>query len=98
MGFMRIGNFKAQPDKVDELIRIYQNEAIPIIKQAPGNIGAFILQKKDENNIFLACTVWETKEDAEIYDKSGQAIEIINKVKHTFDGPPNLTTYNTFGI
>ena len=98
MGFMRIGNFKAQPDKMDELLRIYQKEAIPIIKKAPGNVNAFILQKNDEENLFLACTVWETKEDAENYDKSGQALEMVSKIKHTFDGPPNLTTYKTYGI
>ena len=98
MGFMRIGNFKAQPDKVEELLRIYQNEAIPIIKKAPGNISAFILQKHDEKNQFLAFTAWKTKEDAENYDRSGQALEMVNKIKHTFDGPPNLTTYETYGI
>lgn len=98
MGFMRIGNFKAQPDKVDELLQIYQKDAIPVIKKAPGNISAFILQKNDEKNSFLACTVWETKEDAENYDKSGQASEMVSKIKHTFDGPPNLTTYETYGI
>ena len=95
---MRIGNFKAQPNKVEELLRIYQNEAIPIIKKAPGNIAAFILQNNEEKNHFMACTAWKTREDAENYDKSGKAMEMVNKIKHAFDGPPRLTTYETFGI
>jgi quinol monooxygenase YgiN len=98
MGFMRVGNFRAQPDKVEELLKIYQSEALPVIKMALGNVGAFILQKYDEKNCFLVCTAWKTKEDAENYDKSGKALEMVNKIKHTFDGPPNLTTYETYGL
>jgi heme-degrading monooxygenase HmoA len=98
MGFMRIGTFKVQPDKVEELIRIYVNEAIPVIKAAPGNLSAFILRQHNENNSFQACTAWKTKEDAENYDKSGQAMEMVNKVRYTFAGPPALLTYEVFGL
>ena len=98
MGFMRIGSFKAQPDKVEELIWIYENEALPQIKAAPGNLNAFILQQHGDTDCFMACTAWKTKEDAENYDKSGQALEIVNKIRHTFDGPPSLLTYDIYGM
>ena len=95
---MRIGTFKAQPDKIDELLTIYLNEALLRIKEARGNVTAFILQKDDDKNHFLACTVWKTRKDAENYEKSGQAVEMVNKIRHAFDGPPCLTTYETYGI
>jgi len=95
---MRIGSFKAKADKVGELLQIYQNDAIPVIKAAPGNAGAFILQQHSDPYSLLACTVWGTKEDAENYHKSGQAAEMVNKIKHTFEGPPELLTYESYGI
>jgi heme-degrading monooxygenase HmoA len=98
MGFMRIGDFKALTDKKDELIKIYTKEAIPIIKKAPGNIGAFILQQHNKSNCFLACTAWKSQRDAENYEKSGQASEMVSKIRHTFDGPPILLTYEIFGM
>jgi len=98
MGFTRIGSFKARDGQVDELLQIYQNEAIPVIKAANGNVAAFILQQHNDPNSLMACTIWRTKEDAENYDKSGQATEMVNKIRHTFAGPPELATYESYGI
>ena len=98
MGLMRIGSFRIQPDKIEEFLKIYVGDAIPVIKSAHGNMGAFILQDNNDRNYFQACTAWKTKEDAENYDKSGVAMEMVNKVKHTFDGPPTLTTFTVYGI
>ena len=95
---MRIGSFKVHPEKVDELLRVYVSEAIPLIKAATGNQNAFLLKQHGESNCFQACTLWKTKEDAENYEASGKALEMVNKVRHMFDGPPNLVTYDVYGL
>ena len=33
-----------------------------------------------------------------VYDASGQAAQMVAKVKHTFAGPPTLQTYDAYGI
>ena len=46
----------------------------------------------------MAITVWSTLEDAERYDRSGQAAVMVDKIRFAFAGPPTLSTYDAFGI
>ena len=97
MAFVRIGQFQAKPTEIPDLCRIYEHEAIPEIRRAPGNVSAVLLQQHQQSDTFLAITLWKSREDAEAYDDSGAAQQIVNKVRHTFAGPPTLTTYDAFG-
>jgi quinol monooxygenase YgiN len=98
MAYVRVGQFKARPDEADELCRIYESEAIPTIRAASGNISAVLLRQHQERDTFLAITIWRTGADAEAYDKSGLAQQMVNKIRHAFAGPPTLTTWETYGI
>jgi quinol monooxygenase YgiN len=98
MAFVRIGQFKAKKDQIEDLCRIYETDAIPEIKKAPGNVSAVLLRQHQEDDTFLAITLWKSREDAEAYDASGAAQRIVGKVRHTFAGPPTLTTYDAFGV
>jgi quinol monooxygenase YgiN len=98
MAFVRVGRFQARADKIEELCRIYEQDAIPAIRTAHGNISAVLLQQDGAADMFLAITVWQSRGDAELYDRSGQAQEIVGKIKHAFAGPPTLETYAAYGI
>lgn len=98
MTFVRIGEFRALPDKTKELRAIYENEAIPTIRAAQGNISAVLLQEHRAPDTFLAITIWQTAEDADRYDKSGQATAVVDKVRFGFAGPPSLSTYDAYGL
>jgi quinol monooxygenase YgiN len=98
MAFVRIGRFKALPDKADELRAIYELEAIPAIRAAKGNVSAVLLQDHEERLSFMAITIWSGVEDAERYDRSGQASAIVDKIRFAFAGPPVLNTYDAFGL
>jgi heme-degrading monooxygenase HmoA len=98
MAFVRAGVFKAQQGKSDELRRIYEQEAIPKIRSTGGNLGAFLLQQHGDRESFTALTAWRTREDAEAYEQSGKAAEMIGKIRHFFSGPPTLVTYDGFGF
>ncbi|EQA46638.1 antibiotic biosynthesis monooxygenase [Leptospira broomii serovar Hurstbridge str. 5399] len=98
MAFVRIGKFKAKPERVVEICLTYEKEAIPTIRKAEGNISAALLQEKTDPESFLAITVWQTEEDAATYERSGLAQEMVNKIRSGFAAPPTLVTYNAFGI
>ncbi|TGQ74862.1 MAG: antibiotic biosynthesis monooxygenase [Mesorhizobium sp.] len=98
MAFVRIGQFSALQDKTEQLRAIYETEAIPVIRAASGNISAVLLQQHQERTSFMAITVWNTVEDAERYDRSGQAAAMVDKIRFAFAGPPSLSTYEAFGI
>jgi len=95
--FARIGQFKALPEKTEELKRVYEAEAIPAIRWPAGNISAVLLQQHDASVSFLAIAVWKTEQDARTYDQSGQAAKMVDKIRFAFAGPPVLTTYDAFG-
>src|SRR5689334_13227437 len=98
MPYVRIGQFDAKPDKIEELRELYVREAIPAIRAAAGNISAVLLQQHDAEASFLAITLWQTRADAEAYDKSGMAQAMVGKVRHTFAGAPKLMTYDAYGL
>ena len=77
---------------------IYETEAIPAIRAANGNISAVLLQQHQQRDVFMAITVWSTVEDAERYDRSGQAAAMVDKIRFAFAAPPTLSTYDAFGI
>lgn len=98
MAFVRAGMFKAQRDKIDELRAIYEGDAIPMIRSVAGNLGAFLLQQHDDPETFTAVTAWKTKADAEAYEQSGKAAQMVGKIRHAFAGPAVLVTYDGFGF
>jgi quinol monooxygenase YgiN len=95
--FVRIGSFQAKPDRIDELIAIFEREVQPAMRAAEGNVSACLLRQHDAGETFLACTAWRSREDADRYEQSGQAGENVTKLRHTFAGPPTLTTYDGYG-
>src|SRR5258708_8563015 len=98
MAFVRIGQFNAVPGATDQLRDSYETKAIPAIRSAAGNVSAALLQQREAPDAFMAITVWNTQGDAEAYDKSGQALEMVNKIRFAFAGPPTLCTYDAFGM
>jgi quinol monooxygenase YgiN len=98
MAFVRIGQFQAVPEKTTALREIYETEAIPAIRAAAGNVSAVLLQEHQAPDCFMAITVWQSKEDAEAYDRSGQAAGMVDKIRFAFAGPPTLKTYDAFGV
>jgi quinol monooxygenase YgiN len=98
MTFVRVGRFKVKDGAVDELCRAYAAEAIPAIRAAKGNAGAFLLRPHEPESDFLAVTVWISREDAEAYDRSGQAQKMVDTIRHLFASPPKLLTYDAYGF
>jgi quinol monooxygenase YgiN len=95
--FVRIGTFDVKPDQCDGLLRIYEAEAIPLVRAAPGNVGAFLLRQRDDPGRFMAITAWRSQADAEEYERSGLAGRVVDTIRHTFAGPPRLMTYDGVG-
>jgi len=98
MAFVRIGQFNVRSEAVSEVRRIYEHEAIPVIRSAAGNVSAVLLQQHQSPDTFMAITIWKTKVDAEAYEASGVAQEMVDKIRFGFVAPPVLSTYDAYGI
>jgi heme-degrading monooxygenase HmoA len=91
--FVRLGSFDVVPGKRDELRATYNRDCVPIVRRAPGNLDAYLLEPADDGGQVVACTMWATEEAAVAYEASGTAKDVVAKVKHFFAGPPTLRAY-----
>ena len=91
--WVRLTFVKLQPDKLDEHRMICYEQIVPVVKAQPGNIDIFELESVEEAGEIISLTSWESKEAWEAYETTGKYAEMVNKVRHTFAGPPEAKSY-----
>ncbi len=82
--YVRIFAANIKPDGIDEVKEVYQNEVAPRLRQVPGCKYAFLTQSLQNENEFFSITIWESKQAADTYEKSGLFNELVGKVQHLF--------------
>ena len=82
--YLRIVSAKVRPEKMEELRRIYSDEIIPALQATRGCRYAYLTQGIEETNEAISVTIWNSKEDADAYEKSGVFADLLERVKHTF--------------
>ena len=90
--FVRLGTFAVKPGELETLRATYNTACVPLVRAAPGNVDCFLLEPVAAGDV-VACTMWRTEEDAVRYEASGDAREVVAKVRHHFAGPPKLETF-----
>ena len=81
---VRIVSVKIQKGKIEEFKQIYNQEVIPALHKVEGFLYAYMTESHDEKDTILSVTIWNKKEDADEYEKSGMFNRITEKLKHTF--------------
>jgi len=90
----RLTFFGVHPQDVEELKKTYNEDIVPVIRAQKGNMGAWLLEPKDENDEYISLTEWLTIEDAQAYESSGTYRELVGKVANRFYSGPVLKTYS----
>jgi hypothetical protein len=82
---------KLKPNSTSELNRIADNEIIPILRKQKGfrDETTFIAPERLEA---IANSFWDTKEDAEAYNRTGYP-EVLKTLSNVIEGTPTLTTF-----
>ena len=91
--WVRLTYLKIQPEKAEEMKKIYHEELIPTAKAQWGNVDVFLLEPVEGEDEYVSCTVWESQADSEIYESSGLYGEQLATISHTFAGPTVLKNY-----
>ena len=90
----RLTFFGVHPKDADELKKTYNEEIVPVIRAQHGNMGAWLLEPKDENDDYISLTEWISTADAEAYESSGTYRRLVDQVKDRFRSAPVLKTYS----
>jgi heme-degrading monooxygenase HmoA len=81
--FMRITTAQVRPGRYEELRSVYVHEILPILKNMKGCKDAYLTAEEEGGHNVLSITFWESKSDAEAYERGGTFQTLVRKIQHT---------------
>ena len=93
--WIRIGTFAVKPGAEARLKSAYNDLALPKVRACAGSLACLLLEPQNAGDAFAVITIWASQADAEAYEASGSAAEVISLVRDCFAGPPTLATYQS---
>ncbi len=91
--FTRIVEVNTKSGKAKELSNIINDKVLPILKKQVGFVDETVLASDTEPNRVLALSFWNTREDAERYQKE-QYPAVHEMVRHLLETEPAIRTFN----
>ncbi len=82
--YVRIVSHILQKNMVDNFRDIYIEEIVPVLRKTQGCRYAYLIESMHNTNEVISLTIWDGKQDAEMYEKSGLFSELVNKLRPTF--------------
>jgi heme-degrading monooxygenase HmoA len=91
--FTRIVEVTAKSGKARELATIINDKVLPILKKQTGFVDETVLVSDTDPNRVLALSFWNSKEDAERYQKE-QYPAIHEMIRQLLETEPVIRTFN----
>jgi heme-degrading monooxygenase HmoA len=82
--FLRIVSVTMKPGMLEEYKNRYVHEVIPGLQETKGCRHAYLTFDNEDSNQAFSVTIWDSREAAEEYERSGRFAQLLDKVKHTF--------------
>ena len=93
--WVRMGSFSVKPGAAETLRNTYNEQAVPMVRSQPGNLGCVLLEPESPAEEHVVLTLWRDRAAAEAYESSGAAAEVVALVRAHFAGPPTLRSYSS---
>ena len=91
--FTRIVEVTAKSGKVRELTIIINDKVLPILKKQTGFVDENLLVSDSEPDRVLAQSFWNSREDAERYNRE-QYPAVHEMIRHLLETEPAIRTFN----
>jgi heme-degrading monooxygenase HmoA len=96
--FVRMTFTKSDPATLDAVVPLYNSEEVSgVIGRQKGHRFHYLLQSVDEPTDYVSVTAWDSREDAEVYERSGTYEELTGKFMQSYTRPPRLRSYEVVG-
>jgi heme-degrading monooxygenase HmoA len=89
--FTRNVTMKLKPNTAPEFKGLVENEILPLLRKQQGFRDEFTFVAPERSEV-LAISIWETKENAEAYNRTGYP-EILKIISKVVDGTPKVETF-----
>jgi len=91
--FTRTVEVTAKAGKAKELTTIINDRVLPILKKQAGFVDETLLVSDTEPNRILALSFWNSREDAERYQRE-QYPAIQEMIRYLLETEPSIRTFN----
>src|SRR5690349_6901710 len=91
--FTRVVEVNTKSGKATELTTIINDKVLPILKIQVGFVDETVLASDTDPNRVLALSFWNTREDAERYNRE-QYPAVHEMVRHLLETEPNIRTFD----
>ena len=95
---VRLTYFAASPEKVEAMRKVYNEEAIPVVRSQKGNLDCRLLEPVNKNDEYISMTVWDNDNDAKVYESTGVYKSLVDQVRNLFSKEPVLKVYHAEGV
>ena len=85
--FARFTIVEVNVDKIDELIKLFEDSIVPAAKSQKGYQGAYLFNDRKTGK-GCVISLWDSEEDAVANEQSGYYKEQVGKAAEFFTGPP----------
>ena len=85
--FARFTIVQSAIDKIDEVIKLYEDSVVPAAKSQNGYRGAYLFTDRQTGKGY-SISLWDSEEDAIANEQSGYYREQVGKFAEYFTGPP----------
>jgi len=91
--FTRVVELTSKSGKAKELSKTITEKVVPILKKQTGFVDETVLVSDTESTRFLGLSFWNSKEDAERYNRE-QFPKIHEMFKHLLETEPLIRTFD----
>ena len=92
--FARRVALKVKQEKLHEFLSVTRRDVGPGLAREKGLRRFFLIRSVDNMNEFVALTLWNSKRDADNYEKSGRYAKNLRKIRDMLEGDPVLSQFH----
>ena len=89
--FCLASSYETAPANLDGIVRIFLEQALPLVSGQPGFKGVYLLTKPDGE--FMVLNIWDTEQQAEAWPANPDHKEVVAQLKPLLTGPPAREGY-----
>ena len=91
--FARVVELNCKPEKIVDLRTRLDEDVLPVLRKQKGFVDELVLNSDRETGHVLAINLWNTREDAERYQRETYS-KIAEQLRPAIQGEPRVNTYN----
>jgi len=90
--YLRLLSLHVRTGMLEEFTSLYRNEIIPGLRRVAGCRSAFLTGDKSDPRRLISVTIWNTRADAEQYERDGAFSALSERVGFTLENSTRWTT------